>query len=112
MPFQRGLVPPAILLSTIALIVCPVGWGGLGVLSIVAPEAISTAMHRYLCILLATVTICSMMVNLAARIMRAIRSEREIAAGDADSYAAGHATGYTEGLDARPGASVLAHARR
>jgi hypothetical protein len=78
---------------------CSVAWGAFGVLSIATPEALPTAAHRYLCTLLATVTICSMMVYLSARIVRTIR-----AASAADD---GYADGYRDGLDARPGAPAV-----
>jgi len=73
---------------------CSVAWGAFGVLSIATPEALPTAAHRYLCTLLATVTICSMMVYLSARIVRTIRAAEPAQTDD------GYAAGYTDGLDA------------
>ena len=108
---QRGFVPPAIIVSTIALILCSIAWGALGVLSLVEP-AMPLLFHRYLCSLLATLTICSGMVHLTARIIRTIRYAHGLdAAGDGDSYA----NGYADGLDARPvspGVSRLVPLRR
>jgi hypothetical protein len=96
---SRGLVPPAIITSTIILVMCAVGWGALGVLSFAGePDALSTAAHRYLSILVATATICSLMVNLFARAIRAVRA--------APATDGGYATGYADGVDARPEAPV------
>lgn len=105
MPNQRGLVPPAILTtSTTVLILCFVGWGAFGVLSFALPEALSTAGHRYLSMMLATVTICSSMVYWTARAVRDLLTAAPGAAasGADDRYA----IGYADGLDARPGAPV------
>jgi hypothetical protein len=91
------------------MISCCVVWGALGVLSFDDPDALSTAAHRYVCMLLATSTTCSVMVNLFARLVRAIRLADPAAPSDGR-----YADGYADGLDARPEASVsrLAPARR
>lgn len=99
MSVPRGLVPPAIITSAIVLILCSVGWGAIGVLSLPTTPTLPNALHRYLCLLLATLTISALVVNLAARLMRALR---ELQPDD------GYATGYADGLDARPGAATSA----
>lgn len=97
MPGQRGVTPSAIITSTIVMVLCSVGWGALGALSIAEPDALPIATHRFLCILLATVTICAVVVNLFARLMRDIRTV---------PIDGGYAAGYTDGLDAQPIAPV------
>lgn len=94
MPVSRGLVPPALITSTVVIALCSAAWGAFGVLSFVEPDALPTAAHRYLCILLATLTLGSGMVNLSARIVRVIRT-------DAQSVC-GYVEGYTDGLEAAP----------
>lgn len=98
---QRGLIRPAILTTTIALVVCSILWGAFGALSFVAPGALPTAAHRYLCMLLATVTLGSVMVHLTARILRAMYAALADEGGGED-----YATGYADGLDARPSPAV------
>jgi hypothetical protein len=92
---QRGLVPPAILTSTIVLVLCAIAWGALGALSIAEPAMPST-LHRYLVSLLGTLTLCAVAVNMAARTIRAIRDAAPT------TTVCGYAEGYTDGLDAAP----------
>lgn len=101
MSVQRGLVPPALIASTIIVVVCVASWGALGVISLVDADDLSPAAQRYVCTLLVTVTTCAVMTNLAARTVRAVRTPAQTA----DAYAAGYADGYTDGVDARPGAA-------
>jgi hypothetical protein len=90
---QRGLVPTAIVASTIVLVLCAVCWGALGVATL--DNSMPFAVQRYLCILLGTVTVCSVVVNGYGRLVRLIRSP--------DAYT----VGYTDGLDARPDAPAV-----
>lgn len=94
MSTSRGLIPPAIVVSTIVLALCAVGWGVLAAFSI--DDTLPMAPHRYLCVMLATVTICSAMVNLTARAVCILRT-----GGPGDG---GYAAGYADGLDAHPDA--------
>jgi hypothetical protein len=111
MPVQRGgLVLPALITSTIIMVVCATIWGALGVLSFADADSLSTAAHRYVCMALATVTTCSLMINLAARNVRATRAElrvlrAELRTDDA-GYDAGVVAGYAAGLDAAPSPTV------
>lgn len=103
MPVQRGIVPPALIITTIALVLCSIGWGAFGVFSFAEPDGLALTAHRYLSLVLSTATICAVMINLAARIVRVIR-----AAGADDGYAAG----YADGLDARPAAPTASAVSR
>jgi len=94
MPGPRGLVPPALITSTIVLILCAVAWGALGALSVADP-GMPVTLHRYLCSLLATLTLCAVAVNLTARVVRIIRES-------GPGTVCGYADGYTDGLDAAP----------
>ena len=94
---QRGLIRPAIVTTTIALVLAAILWGAFAALTFAKPEALSTAAHRYLCILLATATTCSVIVNMTARALRAI-----LAAIAAEGTSEDYARGYADGLDARP----------
>jgi hypothetical protein len=96
------LVPPALVGSTVALTLCSVGWGALGVFSLPMTDDLPLALHRYLCILLATLTICGGMVNLSARIVRAIREER------GEPAVCGYVEGYADGLEAAPVSPAVA----
>lgn len=98
---QRGLIRPAIVTTTIALVLCLILWGALAALSFAEPEALTIAAHRYLCILLATATTCSVIVNMTARALRAILGAIAAEGGGED-----YATGYADGLDARPSPAV------
>lgn len=93
MPVRRGLVPSALITSTIVLLFCAVGWGALGVIAF--DSNVPVAVSRYLSLLVAVSTICAVTVNLSARVIRAIRDAAE-----------GYAAGYTDGVDAQPGAPV------
>ena len=98
MPVPRGLVSPALIASTVVLILCCAAWGAFGALSAVpAGAAMPPTLHRYMSIALATLTILTGMVHLTARIIRAIR---EAAAGAAP--VCGYVEGYTDGLEAAP----------
>ncbi len=90
-PAHRGLVPPALTTSTIVLILCATGWGALGVVALDKGLTLDPELYRYLTTILSVATICSVIVQLFARLVRAIRLAD-------DAYAAG----YTDGLDARP----------
>jgi hypothetical protein len=106
MPAPR-LFAPAIVTSTIVLVLCAVGWGALGVVSVDDSASFSPDIQRYLCLLLVTVTICSTSVNLLARFARVIRA----GALTDDGYAAGYADGLAA-APVSPAVSRLAPARR
>jgi hypothetical protein len=102
-PTPRGLISPAIITSTIVLILCALGWGALGMASLDDPSAIPSADHRYLCIALATVTLGSTIVHMTARALRTILvALAGNLAALTPSEADGYAQGYADGLSAAP----------
>jgi len=75
------------------MVVCAIAWGALGVSAFQpAGSAMPLPVHLYLLIMLATVTICAVVINGAARIVRVIQ------AVGTDGYA----MGYVDGVAGRP----------
>lgn len=94
---QRGLIRPAVCTTTIVLVLCAILWGAFGFASLAEPDSLPVAVHRFLCILLATVTICSVIIHMTARALGAI-----LTAIAGESTGEDYATGYADGLSAQP----------
>lgn len=73
------------------MVLSSIGWGAFGALSLTDPDAMPTATHRYLCALLATLTVCAVTVYLVAWLVRALRLADD-----------GYAAGYADGAGAAP----------
>lgn len=90
-PIRRGSIQLAIVGSTILLVLCALGWGALGVIAVDESITLDAELGRYLNMLLIVSTISAVLVQLFARLVRAIRLADD-----------GYAAGYRDGLDAAP----------